>query len=314
MPHDEPAKSNPRWADIETITAKEVAQLVNAHFQSDAIDLLQGTRHDKRWIGMDGRYVYLLPADQSESTRLSLEHQIMEELHAASCPVPKILYSSPILQIREQVVGATLYESEKLVFRSEIVPENRYDPNLRISDRGERLARDLGHAIATCHKTFEGREGELEQQGLEHFQFNGENLAQRLEPHLNESQRSQLDNVISRYKKYAQVNVVCHGDLHHHNLCTETATGALTGIFDFGGCCLANRELDFKFLLANGRRFLQICVETYESRVGKRLDQRSIIDHHILEAAENLSYALANPHHGIDRCRGWLFSALDCLI
>jgi aminoglycoside phosphotransferase (APT) family kinase protein len=298
------------WPKIEGLSAPEAARFIQAQFHSPSKQL-RGERHGQRWIGLDEQHVYLIPRDATESSRLSLERSVIEWLGAARCPVPKVVHASLSLHVRTKVAGTTLHDGEHVVFGPGDLPIDRYSRSIKFTKQGERLADDLGRAIASCHQVFAGKEAELERLGLRRFRFDGAKIAESIQGHLSQQQKARLLSAVARYDATSDPLVFCHGDLNHHNFCSDAETGYLNGIFDFGDCCLGARELDFKFLLSNGRQFLDRSVARYEDIVGTRLDQQSILDHHIIEAAENLRYALANPHHGVERCRGWLFAALD---
>ncbi|HEX8244600.1 MAG TPA: GNAT family N-acetyltransferase [Longimicrobium sp.] len=85
---------------------------------------------------------------------------------------------------------------------------------------------------------------------------------------------ARADAVLARYESLDVADedrVLVHGDLGFHNLGVGAGTFAVTGVFDWESACVADRHLDFRYLVCDLERWelLDAALAAYEPATGR---------------------------------------------
>ena len=106
---------------------------------------------------------------------------------------------------------------------------------------------------------------------------------------------ARADDVLARHEALAVTpgeRVLVHGDLGFHNLAVDPGSLAITGVFDWESACLADRHLDFRYLVCDLERWelLDAALVAYEPAAGRALSRERIALYNAVWAISYLAY------------------------
>ena len=122
---------------------------------------------------------------------------------------------------------------------------------------------------------------------------------------------ARADAVLARYESLDVADedrVLVHGDLGFHNLAVDAGTFAVTGVFDWESACVADRHLDFRYLVCDVERWelLDAALAAYEPATGRTLSRGRIVLCNAVWAISFLAY-----RDGVPPQERWCGRTLD---
>lgn len=303
------------------LTPKEVIAATAAAVPSlsgvEAADLAAAWRGWRWTLELPGDRIAFVAEDERGWARLCREQVLLERLAArVSFRVPRIVAvgAAEWVQVRHKVPGTTGFAVEALVFGrpDKVPPAARYQPDCALTGAGQRLACDLGYALAEVQHAVSAEEAMALGFPTGSYVARLDAVSARL------AGRDDLADVWAAvpllrcwFVELQPAPVLCHRDLYVHNFAVDPTTGALSGIFDFDDAAVAHRLEDFKYLLSFGIGFTRLALDAYAGAGRPRLSLDDVGRFHILSALEHFLF-VAEDSARWPQVVEWTRAALDC--
>jgi len=245
-------------------------------------------RRGSRWLALTDTCALLVAADGGTWLRLGVEARLLRALGAAlgSCvPVVRTIEDQARLLVLSRLRGLSGERLEARIFGGP-PPVDRYAPTTPLTAFGERLAADLGGALARLHGGLSieaARDLGLGAVPAPDFAaiesaLRAHDVWERLGPVLEGAARWSLGR--------PRDEVVLHDDPHLHNVFAE-ADGALAGLVDVGDAGVGDRYEDLRYLASCGPRFVEVALGAYARAAGSSIDAREVARAHVRGALDH---------------------------
>ncbi len=294
-------------AKTQPVTAQKASDQLRAKFgKSYTPDKIQLEYRGWRWLAFlpDGQIAFFADTPLAVA-KLAGEKAVLERLSGrVGFSVPEVIHCNAVegIQIRSVVPGIQLGGAGREALFAH-------------SPQGEKLARDLGQAMAELHGALSVPE--CHELGLESCLPASLNLDLSAVTHdqlaklgVAEAAR-QVIALMRCHQGSPEDEVFVHGDLWAGNIAVNPVTGALGGIFDFDEMGLGDRCHDLRFLPSFGAKFMNLACDAYADRAGLELSILRIQRYHALAAIEAFDKDIASQDaERLCARRDWLVDAL----
>lgn len=279
--------------------AAALQQLSGIVVAPEAIDL---RFRDWRWVAILPESIVFATDRPEHAARLGRESRLLQLLGPrVPFQVPRIHAFDPDfgLELRGMVPGAQLGGDGR---------------ERRFADRpqGERLAEELGRALAQLHQAVSLAEASaLGFSTSQPILLPSAILASRLEGRIPDPEvKKTFDALIERYRA-VEVDptdlVLVHGDVWGGNLAVDLQTGALNGLFDFADTGLADRHIDLMYIHSFGAEFTERLFRAYEAKTGAKLSWQRTALYHAISAFSALGdMANKGEDYLLEQRRRWV--------
>ncbi len=262
----------------------------------------------------DASFVGFLAAEPGWR-KLRQEAFLLERLAAADLPVPAVAFENEDLrlQVRDRIPGIVGQDVERLCFGTARLPDAaaRYGPDCPLTDRGKRLAEDLGPAVALLHRAVPV--GEARAMGFaDREPADWARVSSVLRTHAPDL-ISAVFHVQRWESDLPRETGLTHGDLHLSNVAVDPDTGSLSGLFDFDAACLAHPYEDLKFAPSTGLPFARRMLRTYAETTGGQTSLPLLYRFHLRAALTHFEHVSPNSDR-FPEIIDWSRAALGALI
>ncbi len=273
-----------------------------------------------RWLALGPDYVAFAAFDQPGWARLRAEGALLGAWRSAGLPVPQVLREDATqrVQVRERMQGPV--HGDEVLDRifgvgtpggpaSADDLDNRYAPEVPLTDFGARCAESYGELTARMHAAVTADSA----------------LGEALGPCERKDVEACLDLLHARAPELgrrAEVarpwllatppgDTLVHRDLHFHNMVLEE-NGTIAGVFDLGDAGVGAPSDEMLYIHGLGPRFVERVLAAYARERGTALPLEDVERAHLRTAIAHLGL------HGPDHPRhpailGWIAHALDHL-
>lgn len=244
---------------------------------------------DWRWLALLSGHVVFVAPDAAGWRRLEVEASLLARLCDVGPWIPRVLMrdEDARMQVRARIDGVGGHAIEAMVFGAgvRLSEVQRYADDCPITAAGERLARELGAALAVVHGSITAEQGRALGLPASTEAVDFDAVALTLREHVGEPLLlAALDHARRWVGALRPDPAVTHGDPNMHNLLADPATGALLGLIDFGDTNVAHRWEDLRYLHSNGVPFVRLALRAYAEVAGVSVDEREIGRYHVVSA------------------------------
>jgi hypothetical protein len=242
-----------------------------------------------RWLALLPAHVVFVAPDAAGWRRLEVEASLLARLCGLGPWIPRVLArdEDARMQVRARIDGVGGHAIEAMVFGADarLRAVQRYANDCPITAAGERLAGELGAALAGVHGSISAEQGCALglPANIEAVDFDA--VALTLREHVGVPLLlAALDHARRWVAALRPDLAVTHGDPNMHNVLADPATGALLGLIDFGDANVAHRWEDLRYLHSNGVPFVRRALRAYAEVAGVSVDEREIGRYHVVSA------------------------------
>jgi aminoglycoside phosphotransferase (APT) family kinase protein len=266
------------------LTAERAAEALSAAGIRVAPGDVVLERREQRWLARlpGGRLAWFAATEAARET-LARERRLLRVV-AERCgfAVPRVLAEAPGggFDVRTMVPGTW-------------DPHGTYARVCADADAAARLGAGLGAVLAELHARVPAAEVADWLPARPHWPEPRAWIAERLPRVVADAGlRARADEVVARYEALDTADedrVLAHADFGFHNLTVDPESFAVPGVFDWEVARVADRHLDFRYLVVAGdaQPLLDAALAAYERVVGRTLSRQRI---HLHNAAAAVGY------------------------
>jgi Phosphotransferase enzyme family len=290
-----------RMTAVQSRDVPDVAEVIAAQIAAltGAIVTAEPQWRQWRWVAQlpDGFIAYV--ADDEEGWNKLRREEILLQTVAprVGFAVPDVVLSveADRVQLRRKTPGEGGFWIEELVcgWPGHVPAAQRLRCDFPLTAAGERLANELGKALADLHRALSPEEmAGMDLPRLSPLASFGD-LDEVEQVLVGEPALADLRPAVPLLRAWLQALppdwTLTHGDLYAPNLAVASSTGQLTGIYDFESAASAHRLDDFKYLPGFGLPFMERLLESYTAHGGPSIVLADIWKIHAFSALEHLT-------------------------